>query len=250
MSNRPSSTSSLPDRNEVNMTRELLIGALHDLSLRLATYFPSTVRLVVHGGAVMVLHPQLACRDMTRDVDYLHRSFEAEWMARGVSDAGPRLLTCIKATARAFGLGADWMNACADVALPMTRDMYGKPFDPISYDALSTNNMKMNTIFTAHGLVLVGVSWSWAVALKLVRYEKHDPHDIASILRLGHRQRNVKWTRTLLEQWLVAMCSAMGYTAYTPYQMETTRQKMRHAIALAYQQNIYPPQPQRAVYAH
>ncbi len=72
----------------------------------------------------------------------------------------------------------------------------------------------------------------------------------ASILRLGHRQRNVKWTRTLLEQWLVAMCSAMGYTAYTPYQMETTRQKMRHAIALAYQQNIYPPQPQRAVYAH
>ncbi len=128
--------------------------------------------------------------------------------------------------------------------------MYGKPFDPISYDALSTNNMKMNTIFTAPGLVLVGVSWSWAVALKLVRYEKHDPHDIASILRLGHRQRNVKWTRTLLEQWLVAMCSAMGYTAYTPYQMETTRQKMRHAIALAYQQNIYPPQPQRAVYAH
>ena len=82
-----------------------------------------------------------------------------------------------------------------------------------------------------------------------MRYEKHDPHDIASILRLGHRQRNVKWTRSLLEQWLAAMCSAMNYTSYTPYQMEATRQKMRHAIALAYQQN-YPPQSQRAVYAH
>ena len=127
MSHRSSSTSPLPSRNEVNLTRELLLGALHDLSLRLATYFPSTVRLVVHGGAVMVLHPQLACRDMTRDVDYLHRSFEAEWMARGVSDAGPRLITCIKATARAFGFGADWMNACADVALPMTREYVSHP---------------------------------------------------------------------------------------------------------------------------
>ncbi len=68
--------------------------------------------------------------------------------------------------------------------------MYGKPFDPISYDALSTNNMKMNTIFTAPGLVLVGVSWSWAVALKLVRYEKHDPHDIASVTVPSSRSRN------------------------------------------------------------
>ena len=121
MSHRSSSTP-LPERNEVMLTRDLLIQALHYLSLRLQAYFPSTVRLVVHGGAVMVLHPQLACRDMTRDIDYLHRSFEAEWIARGVSDAGPRLLTCIKETARKFKLGADWMNSCADVALPMSRE--------------------------------------------------------------------------------------------------------------------------------
>ena len=70
----------------------------------------------------MILHPQLVCRSDTRDVDYLHRSFESEWLARGVSDAGPRLITCIKATARAFRLGTDWMNACADVALPMARE--------------------------------------------------------------------------------------------------------------------------------
>ena len=128
--------------------------------------------------------------------------------------------------------------------------MYGKPYDPITTDALSSNNLNVNTIFTSPGLVLVGVSWSWAVALKLVRYEKHDPHDIASILRLGHRQRNVKWTRALLEQWLCGMCSAMGYKAYSPWQMEATRQKMRHAIALAYNQDAKPPPPQRAIYAH
>ncbi|RPD55232.1 hypothetical protein L226DRAFT_470630 [Lentinus tigrinus ALCF2SS1-7] len=199
----------------------------------------------------MVLHRQLACRDMTRDIDYIHRSFEAEWKARSLSDAGPRLRTCIKATAQAWGLGTDWMNACADVALPISRDTFGKPFDPISYDALSPNNVEKNTIFKSKNgmLVLVGVSWGWAVALKLVRYEKHDPYDIASILRLGHQQRKVKWTRTLLEQWLRQMCIAMNYDSYTPYQMETTRQRMRHAIALAYEQHVYLLQHQSHVNA-
>ena len=112
----------LPALNMVALTRELLLGALHDLSLRLAAHFPSTVRLVVHGGVVMVLYPQLACRNATRDVDYIHRSFESEWIARGVSDAGPLLRQCIKQTARKHGLGADWMNAHADVALPMARE--------------------------------------------------------------------------------------------------------------------------------
>ena len=117
--------------------------------------------------------------------------------------------------------------------------MYGKKYDPIYVDAVSQNNTNVNTIFTAPGLVVIGVSWAWGVALKLVRYEKHDPHDIASILRLGHRQRNVKWTRALLEQWLIQMCGAMGYTAYAPWQIDATRQKMRHAIALAY--SLTPP---------
>ena len=125
--------------------------------------------------------------------------------------------------------------------------MYGKPYDPITTDALSSNNLNVNTIFTSPGLVLVGVSWSWAVALKLVRYEKHDPHDIASILRLGHRQRNVKWTRALLEQWLIQMCGAMGYTAYAPWQIDATRQKMRHAIALAYTPDSQPQPKLRPV---
>lgn len=125
--------------------------------------------------------------------------------------------------------------------------MYGKKFDPIHADSVATHNTNVNTIFTSPGLVVIGVPWAWGVALKLVRYQKHDPHDIASILRLGHRQRNVRWTRSLLEGWLLSLCGPMGYTAYTPYQMETVRHKMRHAIALAYNE---PPPTQRAVHAH
>ena len=105
--------------------------------------------------------------------------------------------------------------------------------DPIWTDAVSAQNRKINTIFSAPGLELVGVSWSWAVALKLVRYEKYDPHDIANILRLGNRQKGIRWTRQIMEEWLVNMCGAMGYRSYPSWQMETTRDRMRHAIALA-----------------
>ncbi|KAH9847747.1 hypothetical protein C2E23DRAFT_764769 [Lenzites betulinus] len=231
----------LPEHNDVLLTRATLLSILHDLSNRLLACFGDAVRLVVHGGAVMVLHPQLACRDSTRDVDYLHRPFEAEWTARGVLDAGSRLRKCIRATARVFNLGADWMNACADVALPMSTDpTCGRPIDPIHVDAMSEANMRMNTIFTAPGLVLVGVSWSWAVALKLVRYQKHDPHDIAHILRLGQRIRNVRWTRALLEAWIMSMCAPMVYSLYSPWQLEATRQKMRHAIRLAFPPEQHP----------
>lgn len=99
---------------------------------------------------------------------------------------------------------------------------------------MQPNNVRINTIFSAPGLRLIGVSWSWAVALKLVRYEKHDPYDIANILRLGSRKKGVRWTREILEEWLIEMCSAMRYAAYPPAQMEATREKMRHAIKLAY----------------
>ena len=88
-----------------------------DLSQRLLLAFGQPVRLVVHGGAVMVLHRALtgSSRQHTRDVDYCHRSFVNE---RG-ADAGARLQACIAHTAKAFGFGADWMNAHPDVALPM-----------------------------------------------------------------------------------------------------------------------------------
>ena len=77
------------------------------------------------------------------------------------------------------------------------RSVYGKPFDPIYTDALSAGNLSVNTIFTSPGLVLVGVSWPWAVALKLVRYEKpgpmetdcHHPHNDHRSVRSLHTAR-------------------------------------------------------------
>lgn len=65
----------------------------------------------------MVLHH--ASRHSTRDVDIISRSFVAEQRAYGIYDADTRLQTCINATAARFQLGMDWMNAHADVALPM-----------------------------------------------------------------------------------------------------------------------------------
>jgi hypothetical protein len=62
-------------------------------------------------------------RSTTRDIDYIARSFSSEWAQRyGVVDANDRLKQCIFETALQFGLGADWMNSDADVALPMATE--------------------------------------------------------------------------------------------------------------------------------
>lgn len=109
----------MQEHNEVLLNRTFLTSVLDDLSSRLLQSFGRAIRLVIHGGAVMVLHQSLSCRRDTRDVDYCHRSFVSEWAKRGFHDAGDRLIRCIEATAQSFGLGRDWMNAHADVALPM-----------------------------------------------------------------------------------------------------------------------------------
>lgn len=105
--------------NDVPLTRSLLKQVLSDLSERLYRSFRRQVRLVVHGGAVMVLHPYFTHRQSTQDVDYIHRSFVKEYRALGFSDAEQRLRNCIAETAYRYNLGADWMNDHADVALPM-----------------------------------------------------------------------------------------------------------------------------------
>jgi hypothetical protein len=61
-------------------------------------------------------------RTSTRDVDYIKRSFAAEWQRIGINDAVERLQSCIMSTARHFRLGADWMNSDADIALPMANE--------------------------------------------------------------------------------------------------------------------------------
>lgn len=89
----------------------------------------------------------------------------------------------------------------------------------------------MNTVFKSPGLILIGVSWSWAVALKLVRYQKEDPDDIAAILSLGTQLRGCRWTQQLLEGWLLNLCSPMGYSNYPPQEISKTRAKMQDAIS-------------------
>lgn len=61
-------------------------------------------------------------RTSTRDVDIIKRAFEMEWQQAGIFDASNRLQNCIQLTARQFGLGLDWMNSDADVALPMANE--------------------------------------------------------------------------------------------------------------------------------
>ena len=123
----------IPPKNEKELTREALIQILDYFSQLVTQHFGGrAIRLVVHGGACMLLHdglyalsmqqhqmsPQLPRRTTTRDVDYIHRSFVGEMASLGMPDAAARLSECIKGTARAFGLGLDWMNSDADIALP------------------------------------------------------------------------------------------------------------------------------------
>ena len=119
-----SSPASQGTHNEVPLTRDILITILNDLSVRLMKVFPHPIQLVVHGGAVMILHPTLASsttRRTTRDVDFIKRSFVMEMRKSGMFDAEARLQSCIDATAAKYHLGSDWFNAHADVALPMAQ---------------------------------------------------------------------------------------------------------------------------------
>ena len=225
----------IPPRNEVELTRDRLITLLTHFSTLIPSRFNGRpVRLVVHGGACMLLHPGLynlavqqhhtlaaiaapnspysilPQRTTTRDVDYILRSFVAEWQQLGIMDAKERLQSCIQSTARQFHLGADWMNSDADIALPMAKEsvfdliysewllirsvLYsasGNSYDPIYTASIQPNNTHLHTVFTSPNrmLTLISVAPFWSVALKLVRYTKWDPGDICLLLRsvsFGH----------------------------------------------------------------
>ena len=125
-----------PARNEADLSRDKLMSLLNYFSELIMGQFNRPLRLVVHGGACMLLHPGLYAlsqqqhqlssslpqRTTTRNVDYLHRAFIGEMAQKGVPNAAIKLKGCIEATARAFGLGSDWMNSDADVGLPMATE--------------------------------------------------------------------------------------------------------------------------------
>lgn len=127
-------TPAIAPRNNVDLDRSKLIAVLEYFSLVVEAAFQKRpIRLVAHGGACMLLHPGLYSlsfqqhqlhptlphRTTTRDVDYIHRSFVIEMNQLGVTNAADKLKSCIQKTAMRFGLGADWMNSDADIALPM-----------------------------------------------------------------------------------------------------------------------------------
>ena len=133
----PESESPLPPHNDVELSRDMLIEILEYFSQLVGQLFAGrSIRMVVHGGACMLLHPglyslslqqkqmipSLPRRTTTRDVNYIHRSFVAELASRGIPDAAVKLQECIKYTARHFILGADWMNSHADITLPMAHE--------------------------------------------------------------------------------------------------------------------------------
>ncbi|KAG5641042.1 hypothetical protein DXG03_006307 [Asterophora parasitica] len=199
----------IPPHNEREMSRDFLITVLNFFASLLPLYFGNhQLRLVVHGGACMLLHPSLAQlandqhylaasspansphnvlprRTSTRDVDYIRRMFVADCKDMGINNVTERIKHCIWLTAQHFELGADWMNSDADVALPMSVGADGETCDPIYRAALDPNNIHRFTVFTSsnHKLTLVSVPPVWSVILKLVRYTKHDPGDICILLR-------------------------------------------------------------------
>ncbi|KAF8258644.1 hypothetical protein EI94DRAFT_1754022 [Lactarius quietus] len=220
--------------NDIPLTRSLLKIVLNDLSERLYHSFRRQVRLIVHGGAVMVLHPSFTHRESTQDINYVHRAFVSEYRALSFTDAEERLRSCIVQTAAKFNLGADWMNGHTDIALPMALDQYGRTYDPIFNVSTRSENSVPQTIFNERGLALVAVPWAWALALKLVRYAKQDPVDCAAVLRLGFSQRGIRWTLAGLEQWIMERCWPMGYSGYQPPQRAQLRQRMQDALTRAF----------------
>ncbi|KAF5349917.1 hypothetical protein D9756_009252 [Leucocoprinus leucothites] len=241
--------SSIPPVNHVELDRSKLVDVLEYLGYRIGEHFSHSIRLVVHGGACMLLHPGLfnlaeqqarltpnmPIRTTTRDVDYIHRAFVAESIARGEPEAPGKLLTCIWETAVRFGLGADWMNSAADVALPMTTDPSGRQVDPIYSASIQKKNTEFHTIFSAaNGMLrLISVAPFWAVSFKLVRYKKWDPYDICLLLKYGTIvSKGSAWTRENLERWLHTFCWSMGYANYPPEKQAETRGRIKHAIKM------------------
>jgi hypothetical protein len=97
------------------------------------------------------------------------------------------------------------------------------------------------TVFSAPGLRLIAVPWLWAIALKLVRYQKRDPSDIAAILRMAKvHLPHVQLTAQFLQTALVRYCQPM-YQPYMhmPTHMQTWAARIDDALRLAALPQIY-----------
>ncbi|KIY65006.1 hypothetical protein CYLTODRAFT_380054 [Cylindrobasidium torrendii FP15055 ss-10] len=224
--------------NTLPLTKPMLETLLLHLSGLLTTH----VRLVVHGGASMLLHPDLeripTSRISTMDVDYLHRGLLNEYGPF----VGMELIRCIQTTASRFpGLGTDWMNSEADISLPTTA---AYPYDPVYHDSIQPHNVALHTVYTSPNgkLTLVSVTPCWGIALKLVRFVKYDMIDIGALLRNGTRVRAVQWTPDVLERWLRTECSSMRYDLYDQRKLAELRSRIQQATTFV-QVGCWAPSP-------
>ncbi|KAK0443678.1 uncharacterized protein EV420DRAFT_1752014 [Desarmillaria tabescens] len=211
-------TNTLPlARDMLEMLLKFLCDQLSDPG---SPYYIPSLLLVIHGGAAMLLHPSYqtipTSRQSTLDVDYLAKPFG--------EDVRTTLTRAITETSRAFpGLGADWMNADADVALP----------PGVWEGSTHPGNLTQNTIFERGSVRMVSVSPGWAVGLKLMRYEKYDAGDVVVILLNGLRVKGGgKWTQEIVEQWVRAECATMGYDAWPAWKLAEMRVRIRDAVRL------------------
>lgn len=170
-------------------------------------------------------------RKTTRDVDYINREFARIWKKRGVTDATKRLETCIVKTAEEFGLGTDWMNSDADVALPLAYNSRAELYDPVAATSMTPTNVAMQTVYMSPNgqLTLIGISPPWALAFKFARYLKYDPEDIVAILISMAKLQSYTWTAEKLERLLFTECAPMQFERYD---IGILRGKIQHAVAL------------------
>ena len=114
------------------MNRWFLTEVLDDLSRRLYSRFGFAVRLLIYGGAHLVLQQLFKSRDVAEDVNYSSRAFTYEISNRGYQGrenmAAEMLRSCIENTARKFELTSYWMNSESDIFLPMTTEYVGSSF--------------------------------------------------------------------------------------------------------------------------
>ena len=199
----------LDDVNDVPLTRKLLKQALFDLSERLYRSFRRQVRLVVHGGAVMVLHPLFSHRKSTQDVDYIHRSFVSEYRALGFSRYTTTTPTPYHGDRSKVGLGADWMNDHADVALSWTLECVMNPdlwlpftlngFFMLLQPTRTHIRFDLQRLDAAPKCCVADYiqrarphAFRFSLAVGLVCYTKQHMADLAAVLRPGVVRRGVR----------------------------------------------------------
>ncbi|CAK5263225.1 unnamed protein product [Mycena citricolor] len=239
----------IPSKNMCPLDREKMIHILNRFSEIIAGRFgvQRQVRLVIHGGSVMLLNQELhdlaaqtarfgvpaKQRTTTRDIDYIARSFALEWQQRyNIPNANEMLKMCICDVASEFGLGADWMNSDPDVALPWSTDpRTGGPTDPIYQAALNFEDSLTVYLSPNKLLKLVSVTPIWSIALKLVRFNAADREDVCILLRSGTLSvARHHWTTHKLEMFLLGSCYAMDYYHYDPHRVQELRRRMEEVV--------------------